>query len=289
MGDSEVLNLANTSTEPNPEPLPSPRTATIANRASLTTGTRTSACAVLIGLCVGSLAGVAMAEISPVSGASCLPAVGGAVGGLLGLMRLRRVLWGMGFSVAICVLMIAYTPLVPWLVSTPPRSDLLEPADAVVALGAGTHSDGSLVCHSRDRSLHAIELLREGYAKELVLPVARDSWAPAVREQMANLGLSFPVDEPGPVANTHDEATVVAELARQHGWRRVILVTNAWHMPRAAATFKRAGVDVLRAPCSDSCADMVHPTSMSDHFRAFGCWLHETIGYRVYRARGWAD
>jgi len=242
----------------------------------------------LAGICVGVMAGFALAQCIPGS-PQFWPALGAIVGALLGGLRLWRVMWSIALLATFGILIIAYTPLVPWLVSSPPVGDPLEPADAVVALGSGVLSDGSLGCHSRGRSLHALELLREGYGKELVLPVAAESWSGAVHEEMSRLGLNYPVDEPGPVHNTHDEAMAVAGLARQRGWRRVILVTNAWHMPRAAATFKKAGVNVLRSPCGDSCADMIHPTNLGDRLRALGCWLHEAVGYRVYRARGWAD
>ena len=243
----------------------------------------------IAGLCLGVFAGFALSQCIPGS-PRFWPALGAVLGAALGWLRLWRVVWAVGLTVAAGILVIAYTPLVPWLVSMPPVTDPLEPADAVVALGSGVFSDGSLGCHSRDRALHAMELLREGYAKELVVPVpASESWGPAVWEEMSRLGLKYPVDEPGPVRNTHDESMVVAALVRERGWRRVILVTNAWHMHRAAATFRRAGVSVLRSPCGDSCVDMVHPDGLGDRLRALGCWLHESIGYRVYRARGWSD
>lgn len=241
------------------------------------------------GFCIGALGGLALCPIAFAGSQQSLPVIGGIVGALLAVARLWRLALSILLATAMGLLLIAFSPLVPWLVSAPPETDALEPCDAVVALGAGVFSDGSMGCHSRDRSLHAIELLREGYGKELVVPVAAESWGPAVHEQMSRLGLNYRIEEPGIVANTHDEAMVVAQLARARGWHRVILVTNAWHMHRAAATFRKAGLGVVRSPCADSCSDMIHPTGVGERMRAFGCWLHETVGYRVYRARGWAD
>jgi uncharacterized SAM-binding protein YcdF (DUF218 family) len=50
------------------------------------------------------------------------------------------------------------------------------------------------------------------------------------------------------VGNTADEARAVAALMRERGWRKIILVTSAWHMPRAARLFRKAGVDFIPFP-----------------------------------------
>jgi uncharacterized SAM-binding protein YcdF (DUF218 family) len=46
-------------------------------------------------------------------------------------------------------------------------------------------------------------------------------------------------------AITSQESQGVAALIRERGWRRVGLVTSAWHMRRALGLFRRAGVDVV--------------------------------------------
>lgn len=55
------------------------------------------------------------------------------------------------------------------------------------------------------------------------------------------------------VGNTSDEARAVADLMREHHWRRVILVTTAWHMPRAALLFQRARVECVFFPVDFRC------------------------------------
>jgi uncharacterized SAM-binding protein YcdF (DUF218 family) len=217
-----------------------------------------------------------------------IPAVIGGIA--LYTSRFRIVLWTGAAACALMALVITYTPLVPWLVSGPPAADMLEPVDAVVALGAGVNlSDHSLGVNSQDRVLHAMELIQSGYAPRLILPGAEGSWGPTVEGQMRSLGIKAPLIDAGPADNTHDEAMDVARLLKDHGWRRVLLVTNAWHMRRAAAVFKKAGVEVVRAPCSDSRCDMIDPRGLGDRCRALGCWLHEAIGYRIYQMRGWID
>jgi uncharacterized SAM-binding protein YcdF (DUF218 family) len=48
--------------------------------------------------------------------------------------------------------------------------------------------------------------------------------------------------------DTGENASFSAALLRAHGIRRVLLVTDAMHMPRARAAFARAGLDVVGAP-----------------------------------------
>jgi uncharacterized SAM-binding protein YcdF (DUF218 family) len=104
---------------------------------------------------------------------------------------------------------------------------------------------------------------------------------------MQALGLDYPVDEVGPVFNTHDEAVAVAALARQRGWHRVILVTHLWHMRRAAAVFEKAGLPVLCAPCDEAQYDLKALNTSDARLHAFRDWLHEIVGIAVYRLRGW--
>jgi len=52
----------------------------------------------------------------------------------------------------------------------------------------------------------------------------------------------------GPIGNTAQEAELFSQIAREKGWRQVILVTSAWHMPRALERFRRTGLQILPFP-----------------------------------------
>jgi len=47
---------------------------------------------------------------------------------------------------------------------------------------------------------------------------------------------------------TAEESRYILPILAQHHFEKIILVTNAWHMPRSVYIFKCAGIDVVPAP-----------------------------------------
>jgi uncharacterized SAM-binding protein YcdF (DUF218 family) len=214
----------------------------------------------------------------------------GLAAAALSLSRLRGVVWASGLLLCAAYLVVAYSPLAGIGIRTLVQRDPLQQVDAVVVLSSSLSRDGELSEMALQRVLHGVELVHAGYAPRLVLtrlPAPWTSSVPAVRRQMAAFGLDFPIIETPIVGNTHDEALAVAALVKQHGWRRMALVTHPFHMRRAAAVFEHAGVPVLRAPCKERTYLETAPYGPEENLAAFRHWLHEAIGLAVYRARGW--
>jgi uncharacterized SAM-binding protein YcdF (DUF218 family) len=89
--------------------------------------------------------------------------------------------------------------------------------------------------------------------------------------------------------STLENAEYAAELLRARGISRVVLVTEAIHMPRAERCFRKQGIYVIPAPCC-----FFHLRLDWQHFlpgwRAIESneqVLHEFVGLAWYRLRGW--
>jgi uncharacterized SAM-binding protein YcdF (DUF218 family) len=243
------------------------------------------------GFCLGALIGLGCSQLGfgtllQIEDVFILPSLLGAG---IALTRARTSLHLAAGIVLFGLLIIGYTPLVRFLMPTVIRQDPIHPAPAIVILSSTVHKDQSLSVRAQERIIEGYALLRQGYSPLLVLTRATTPFGPqtpAVRRQMELLGLRYPIQEVGPVQDTHDEALAVARLARERGWNEVILVTHPWHMRRAAAAFEKAGLSVVCAPCVEGEYDL-HAYTPPDRLRAFRDWLHESVGYQIYRWRGW--
>jgi hypothetical protein len=232
---------------------------------------------------VGLLIGWCALEWRVFGESKLLMPTAGAVCAALSVTRWCGIVWAAAGAEAALLLVAASTPLSFTLLSNLRREDALTDAPAVVVLG----SSGPAF---QERVTRGCELVAQGRANVIVLTRLHEPgpyWDPWVTEQVRALGLRPEIAVVGPVVNTHDEARTVAALAESRGWDRVILVTHAWHMPRAAAVFEKAGVRVIAAPCRDGRFADGLPDSPAVRVTLFGEWLRETVGTWVYRRRGW--
>jgi uncharacterized SAM-binding protein YcdF (DUF218 family) len=124
---------------------------------------------------------------------------------------------------------------------------------------------GALV---RDRDLSLAFLMKEALVDDFRVPVA---WT----EEESR--------------NTWQNARYSGRILEREGIRRVLLVTHAWHMPRAVASFRGQGLDPVPAPTGftgmptgDAVSDWV-PSSKG--LRASYWALHEYLGLAWYRLR----
>ena len=134
--------------------------------------------------------------------------------------------------------------------------DALQKADAIFVF-AGTLAE---------RPLEAADLYQEGYAPSIVITRATAEQAtfqlqrrgvrvPAAHDLTRDVLLQVGVPESALVTpsfvhdNTAEEARTLRELALEHGWRRVILVSSKYHLRRltlaSRRTLRGTNVEVL--------------------------------------------
>lgn len=241
---------------------------------------------------LGALSGVfsTLLGISGLAHIDDLFLVWALVGSGLALTRALPVLRGVTICLALATGVVGYSPLTTILMHSLLREDQVYSADAIVVLSSLTQSDGSLSGHASERAIQAYKLLQRGCSNRLVMSDSTlrfGSQVPAVRTEMTQLGLQYDFESSGPAADTHDEAVGTARLFRQHGWKTAILVTQPWHMKRAAAVFEKAGLKVMCSPCIEGAYDINSLDTAAGRLTAFRDWLHEAVGYEVYRRRGW--
>jgi uncharacterized SAM-binding protein YcdF (DUF218 family) len=145
---------------------------------------------------------------------------------------------------------------------TPARAiDQVKTADAIVPLGGifgPPVADGFLpnVGEAGERLEAGIVLWQKKKAAWLVFTGGRIPWAKQAEvegavSKRAAIARGIPAEQiivTRDVGNTVDESLAVRDLMHERGWRKIILVTSAWHMPRAARLFRKAGVDFVPFP-----------------------------------------
>lgn len=89
--------------------------------------------------------------------------------------------------------------------------------------------------------------------------------------------------------NTRENAIYAAQLLAPHQIRRIALVTDAQSMARAAACFRKQGLEVIPAPCDFSRLSFNIPGFLPswDAIRRNERGLHESVGLAWYALHGW--
>lgn len=199
-----------------------------------------------------------------------LPVVGG---GMLGLLEAR------------------YQPV------TEVDAGLLAQAQAIVVLGGGRNSDSR---EYEGDTVNGRSLARLRYGahlhRETGLPVLLTGGRVHERDRISEAQLMADVMQNEfqlPVAwqennsrTTAENAHLSAEILRRQQIDTVLLVTHAWHMPRATAVFAEEGVKVIPAPMGFTDVEQGNllnwvpsPSALQSSYFA----LHEWLGGLVYQ------
>jgi len=216
-------------------------------------------------------------------------AAAAAIGAALCVMRFGNVLWVLGGLTAVLFALVAMTPIFPRAAWPLIRADRLRKADAVIVLGSSTTREGKLDHIALMRMVDGMRLVHEGWAPTLVrTEIGGDYPSPkADVAQLAEVCGRPKIEVIGPVFSTRDEAMKFAMLAEKRGWKSVIIVTSPYHTARAAAVFRKLGLDVIAYPCVEREFSPSRPRGTRERMEVFRWWLYEELRWALYRARGW--
>jgi uncharacterized SAM-binding protein YcdF (DUF218 family) len=188
---------------------------------------------------------------------------------------------------------------------SPPVRTVKEGAtyDVVILLGGVTDERTERTWGQRafndnnERLLETYDLLRSGRAKNAILsggfvPPPPLTEAQVLRDQLIDWGIdpSRLVAETA-ARNTHENAVNSAAIVRERGWQSVLVVTSAFHMPRALGCFRAEGLPVdalsvdFRSYGSGFSGELV---PRSDHLDRSTAAIREWFGRWIYRLRGFS-
>jgi uncharacterized SAM-binding protein YcdF (DUF218 family) len=223
------------------------------------------------------------------------------------LIRRRR---GAGLSlfIALALVFLGSSPLVSEVYHRHERQYLPTPvaqsptADAIVVLAG----DISIPIPPRvesqirgNRSVHTFRLYRAGKAPLIIVSGGNVFPEEGLRPEAAytadllqewGIPQSAIIFE-GNSRNTRENAVETLRLLKNRQLNRVLLVTSAFHMPRALASFRGVGINAIPSPSSIS-AESSQPALLNwipslDGLGTTRSVVHEKIGILVYRMRGW--
>lgn len=190
--------------------------------------------------------------------------------------------------------------MMPLEKSFPPLKNRAPKASAVVVLGGGTRdlawiglkpepAEASLVRLVTGIKLHEklrIPLLLTGGSGDPLRPELSD--AKAMAGAAAGLGMTrgdIVIEHKS--RNTIESAKAVRKIIKGN---RIILVTSASHMRRAAAMFRKQGFDVVPAPCGYKSEkkrfSLFSLIPNANDLAVSASALHERISFSWYKGRG---
>lgn len=135
--------------------------------------------------------------------------------------------------------------------------DALAGAQAIVVLGGGTayaapeYGGDTVNAQSLQRLRYAAMLQRRSGLPLLVSGGAPFGGRPEALSMQAVLEQEFSLKVRWAETvsrDTAENAALSAPILKDDGIRRIVLVSHAWHLPRAVAAFERQGFTVIAAP-----------------------------------------
>lgn len=234
-------------------------------------------------------------------------------GALAGILLCRRARFGRGLALAAVLLLLgaATLPLGVLLISPLenrfplPPSDL-PPPEGIIVLGGAINDPASaargqtVFDEGGERLTEAVILAKRYPEAGIVYTSGAASLAPGTtstealqaRKFMSQMGIAperVTIEDKS--RNTDENARFTAAIVHPEPGQRWIIVTSAFHMPRAMGVFEKAGFHPIAYPVSFHTLglwpdDLRLTFEPARNLRVFELALHEWIGLAAYWASG---
>ena len=205
------------------------------------------------------------------------------------MTRWTRLLQWIGLAGIGSFLIVAFSPLPNAMFRWSATASDVQPADAIVVLGAAVETDGTLSCESLARTVTAVTLYRTGRAPFIVFSGTSSGEGPSeavVRAELAG-ALGVPrgaMRTETSALTTREEAVRIGAILEAQNVHRVLLVTDSQHMRRARALFARDGLQIFPATAD---AQSGAGTSPEARLRLLRDLLGEWLALGYYRVAGY--
>jgi uncharacterized SAM-binding protein YcdF (DUF218 family) len=245
--------------------------------------------------------------VYPVGAASLLA----LLGGLLAIVGYRRSAAMSAVSAGL-LLWACSTPIfAEWAASTLERQYPARPlsatptADVAIVLGGGLRPSApprqnADFGDASDRIVHAARLYRAGKVTRILITAGNIAWVPGmapeadlIRDVLVEFGVpEAAIAVAGQSRTTYENALEILRLRTVAPFKTALLVTSALHMPRALATFQRAGIPVVASSTDVRVIDKADRSIFdwlpdSESLDLTTKALKEWLGYWAYAVRGY--
>ena len=142
---------------------------------------------------------------------------------------------------------------IAWRVNSTGLADKAQHADAIVVLGARVSADGAPGPDLHVRTLHAVDLYRQGLAPYLICTGGYQADRLSAAAVARDLAVSMGVDPTRILLaegamTTREDAASAWKLMSARGWHQAILVSHPLHLERARLLFEAEGITVYPSP-----------------------------------------
>ena len=237
-------------------------------------------------------------------------AVVGLATQMLGGPRWSR--YGLGLSAFVVAVLVGLTvlPVAAWsllpLEGRFPAPTLPDKVDGVIVVGgavdvsAATAWGQPTLNHAADRMIEFAALARRYPGARLVFSGGSGSLtnpemteAPVARQEFERLGMPMErIQYDGESRNTYENAVASRDLVKPKPGETWVLITSAYHMPRAVGVFRRIGWPVIPDPVAYRTgvgAGSGMGPGLASNLYILEDALHEWMGLVAYRLMGRTD